>query len=1055
MGNRRLLLKRRTGNQPPIVPLTIVNGDSKTGTSTLTHNLTGVPAGALIVITTTSQNTGTNASVNSTPSLTWTKRVDAATPQSPGAEIYTAVHAAGGSLDITVNWGAGVVQTSRVYVLTGQEVTLAGNFATGLGQSTSAVPITTTKANSIVFVTSSNWNAPTLPFTYRGTPTVTLEHRDPLHGTYTHYFYNISVVGQVLPPNGVGYSDPSDVDNGTSTAVLEIRSASGVLGNQAPVANAGANQTITLPTTSVNLSGSLSTDDVAIASYLWTRISGPNTPTITTPTNVNTSVTGLIQGVYVFRLQVTDGPGLSNTDDVQITVNATNNAPVANAGPNQTITLPTNSVTLDSSASTDDVGITSRTWTRTSGPNTPTIVTPNGITTNVTGLIAGIYIFRITVQDAGALTNFDEVQITVNSQGNSAPSAPILSSSGHTQTTVNLEWTASIDDVGVSNYRIYRNNSLINTVSTATLAYQDTGLINNTTYTYRVEAVDGQGAFTPSNDLPVTTGTINPPTPFTFTALTDDYARYWGGSEMWNENSRANCKAVPATPGSMVNLTTMHYYRRFSWCDIEGSPAGNYQWAKFDQKVQEAVNNKQLFSFGIMTIFPEIADAGGFNAFISGVSGISQRTGSNATGVLSYPLYLHQLMQAEGTRNWVNNSGDWIPNFNSLNYINRLAALYQAIVNHLATTTYSGILGTHVIGYVDLRGMGAYGEWHSNGIISGNVNQYPGFVDPHNNPGNLGTFPSAARLIQIVDAHRNNITLWPLCTILNSLDGNFPNGGNYGGTGFDNTAIPASVGQYIMNNGNAWGPIGWRRDQWGDTNDYYRIIPQETNGITGIVNRWQTAPVIGEPPGYNNSGTQVNGVHMAALNLAAGSNGQQVANQHPSIIGNGNYGCPRNPECNPNCCIPSNPCDCGCISGSGTADNMRTAFKAMGCILRLVTGGGITITANQFQIQTIWRNFGVAPQYKKNWAVTFELRFNGNLAWSGVSTLNLYSNPTLKSNAGGNHTQNDTFARPALSPGTYQLSVRILDPNGYMNPLQLGIEGRQTNGSYILSNITL
>jgi hypothetical protein len=71
-----------------------------------------------------------------------------------------------------------------------------------------------------------------------------------------------------------------------------------------PTAYAGTNQTITLPTSSVTLNGSGSTG--SITSYLWTLVSGPNTPVITTPTAVSTTVTGLIQGSYVFRLPLTE-----------------------------------------------------------------------------------------------------------------------------------------------------------------------------------------------------------------------------------------------------------------------------------------------------------------------------------------------------------------------------------------------------------------------------------------------------------------------------------------------------------------------------------------------------------------------------------------------------------------------------------------------------------------------------------------------------------------------------------------------------------------------------
>lgn len=65
-------------------------------------------------------------------------------------------------------------------------------------------------------------------------------------------------------------------------------------------------------------------------------------------TTAATSVTGLVAGIYRFELRVTDNNGAIDTDTMQVTVNAaaTNIPPVANAGTDQSITLPINSVTL-------------------------------------------------------------------------------------------------------------------------------------------------------------------------------------------------------------------------------------------------------------------------------------------------------------------------------------------------------------------------------------------------------------------------------------------------------------------------------------------------------------------------------------------------------------------------------------------------------------------------------------------------------------------------------------------------------------------------------------
>src|SRR5664279_428614 len=125
--------------------------------------------------------------------------------------------------------------------------------------------------------------------------------------------------------------------------------------NQPPTANAGSDLNIQLPSSSVTFAGSGNDPDGSISSWAWTKIAGPASGTITSPATAGTTVTGLIQGVYQYVLTVTDNLGASAMDTVQVTVNpaAANLAPIANAGADLNITLPTNSVTIDGSASSD------------------------------------------------------------------------------------------------------------------------------------------------------------------------------------------------------------------------------------------------------------------------------------------------------------------------------------------------------------------------------------------------------------------------------------------------------------------------------------------------------------------------------------------------------------------------------------------------------------------------------------------------------------------------------------------------------------------------------
>jgi hypothetical protein len=89
--------------------------------------------------------------------------------------------------------------------------------------------------------------------------------------------------------------------------------------NIPPTANAGTDQSITWPASSVNLAGSGNDPDGTIAGYNWTKISGPG-GMITNANSASTSVTGLTTGVYQFQLQVTDNSGGTGVDVVQVTV---------------------------------------------------------------------------------------------------------------------------------------------------------------------------------------------------------------------------------------------------------------------------------------------------------------------------------------------------------------------------------------------------------------------------------------------------------------------------------------------------------------------------------------------------------------------------------------------------------------------------------------------------------------------------------------------------------------------------------------------------------------
>ncbi|HEY5371623.1 MAG TPA: T9SS type A sorting domain-containing protein [Hanamia sp.] len=229
---------------------------------------------------------------------------------------------------------------------------------------------------------------------------------------------------------------------GTSRVQITVNAAV----NVPPTANAGSNQSITLPTNSVSLSGSGSDTDGSIAAYQWTKISGPSAYNIVSPDSAATNVSGLAQGVYIFQLIVTDNNGAIGTSTVQITVNAAANlTPIANAGSNQTITLPTNSINLSGSGSDADGTISTFKWTKISGPSNYNIVNPSSPVTVVSGLVQGVYNFQLTVTDNLGVTGTATIQVTVSEGINTALSTPN---------------TAPIANAGNDTTIIYPDNSI-------------------------------------------------------------------------------------------------------------------------------------------------------------------------------------------------------------------------------------------------------------------------------------------------------------------------------------------------------------------------------------------------------------------------------------------------------------------------------------------------------------------------------------------------------------------------------------------------------------------
>lgn len=198
----------------------------------------------------------------------------------------------------------------------------------------------------------------------------------------------------------------------------------------APTVDAGGNALVTGPAPSIVTTAATVTPGIGNGSltYAWTQLSGPATPTIASPSSVNTNITfaAYVLGDYVFQLAVStttiDGLSITTVDTVTYTI-ATSVAPVVTSGSTQ-VTWPTASTTITPVVVDDGWGGTlSYAWALIYGPGTPTIASPSALSTLITiPNTPGTYKFSLTVSRSGdALVGVGYWNLTVYTPS-SAPS---------------------------------------------------------------------------------------------------------------------------------------------------------------------------------------------------------------------------------------------------------------------------------------------------------------------------------------------------------------------------------------------------------------------------------------------------------------------------------------------------------------------------------------------------------------------------------------------------------------------------------------------------------
>src|SRR5207344_570863 len=243
---------------------------------------------------------------------------------------------------------------------------------------------------------------------------------------------------------------------------------------------------------------------------------------IAQPTGTSYNDSSLAAGSYYYKVQAEDAAGnLSPASNEASAVVGDTSPPTAPG--TLSATGAVGKATLSWGAASDNVGVVRYDLYRsTSSGFTPSagnrIAQPTGLSYADSGLAIGSYYYKVQAEDGAGNLSGPSNEVQAGVADSSPPSAPAGLSATVVGTSVNLAWSASSDNVGVTRYNLYRGTSpgftpsLANRISqpVGTL-YSDLGLAAGSYY-YKLTAEDAAGNLSPlSNEVSALIPDTSPP----------------------------------------------------------------------------------------------------------------------------------------------------------------------------------------------------------------------------------------------------------------------------------------------------------------------------------------------------------------------------------------------------------------------------------------------------------------------------------------------------------------------------------------------------------------
>lgn len=260
----------------------------------------------------------------------------------------------------------------------------------------------------------------------------------------------------------------------------------------APTAPTSLTASASSPTT-INLSWTAGTDNVGVTSYKVFRDNSPSP--MATVIGTTFSDTGLAPSTtHSYKVIASDAAG--NLSAASNSASATTPADTAapSAPTNLTATAPNSTtVNLSWAASTDNVGVVNYRVFR-DGGLTPIATVPGTSITDIGLAVGSTHSYVVTAVDGANNQSAGSSAVVITTPGAdlTPPSVPTgLTATGAGASVIDLSWTASTDNLGVTGYKVFRDGGAteIATVTTGT-SFSDIGLAVGSTHSYTVSAFD-------------------------------------------------------------------------------------------------------------------------------------------------------------------------------------------------------------------------------------------------------------------------------------------------------------------------------------------------------------------------------------------------------------------------------------------------------------------------------------------------------------------------------------------------------------------------------------